>query len=311
MKAIFMGTPKFAVSSLETLIDAGFEIPFVITQQDKKQGRKREIIFSEVKQKAIDLSIHVKQYDDISSENAIEDIKNVSPDIIVVSAYGNILPAKILGIPKFGCINVHASLLPKYRGASPINQAIINGDKFTGITTMFMDAGLDTGDIILQDEISIEKEDDAETLTEKLATLSKKTLTNTLNLLKMSLPFPREKQNEEDATYAGIIRKEDARIDFNSPAENISNLVRGMLPWPVAHTKLDSKNFKIFKCQDSLIESEKSPGTIVRLTENAIIVSTGTTDIQILEMQVAGKKRMLTKDFLKGNKIEIGTKFEF
>lgn len=306
-----MGTPEFAVYSLDALVETNFDIPFVITQKDKAQGRKKEIIFSPVKKKAIDLDIPVKQYEKISSEEAIIDIEREKPDVIIVSAYGQIIPPQILSIPKHGCINVHASLLPKYRGASPINTAIINGEKYTGITTMYMDTELDTGDIILQDELQIDPKDDAETLTEKLANLSKKTLTNTLNMLQMNLPLPREKQNDDEATYAGIIKKKDAKIDFSMPAEEISNLVRGMLPWPVAHTSLNDKNFKIFKCQDSLIKSEEAPGTIVRLTENAIIVSTGTTDILILEMQIAGKKRMTTSDFLKGNTIDIGTKFEF
>lgn len=309
MKAIFMGTPQFSVHSLNCLYNMGFEIPFVITKVDKPQGRKKEIIFSPVKSRALDLGIKVNQYEKINSTQAIEEIKSAQPDVIVVSAYGQILPPQILSAAKYGCINVHASLLPKYRGASPINSAIINGETHTGITTMFMDCGLDTGDIILQDEITIEIEDDAQILTEKLASLSEKTLTNTLNLLKMDMPLPRQKQDDDMATYSTIIKKSDAMIDFSSPAENIVNLIRGMLPWPVAYTFLGDTSYKIYSAKDCLIASEKPAGTIVRLTENAIIVSTGTTDIQILKLQKAGKKKMSTSQFLKGNSLEIGSKF--
>lgn len=309
MKAIFMGTPEFSVHALNTLYNSGFEISLVITQPDKKQGRKQEIIFSPVKERALELGLEIRQYNSIKSKEAIGEILAIKPDLIIVSAYGQILPAEILHIPKFGCINVHASILPKYRGASPINHALLNGDSSTGITTMQMDEGMDTGDIILQDEIQIELNDNAETLTKKLATLSEKTLSNTLSLIQMNMPLPNIQQNEQQVTYSPMIKKEDGLIDFSDEATSIINQIKAFVTWPVAYTFYEGKRFKIYSAKDTSLSSEAPPGTIVRFTEDSIVVATGTTEIQLLEVQLEGKKRMHARTFLLGNPLEKGKQF--
>lgn len=310
MKAIFMGTPEFATHSLNCLKNIGIEIALVITQPDKVQGRKKEIIFSPVKQMALELELPIKQYASIKSPEAMEDIADINPDLIIVAAYGQILPKTILEFPKYGCINIHASLLPKYRGASPINHAILDGQTHTGITTMFMDVGMDTGDIILQDEIVIEPEDNTTTLTKKLAVLSEKTLTNTINLLKIGTELPRIKQDEEKVSYAPMLKKEDGKIDFNTSATSIINKIRAFNPWPICYTSYRGKNIKIYSAKDTSITSSKKPGTITNVTNDSVIVATKTTDIQILEIQKEGKTRMSVEEYLRGNTFDIDTQFE-
>lgn len=306
MKAIFMGTPEFAVNSLETLSSKGVNIALVITRMDKKQGRNMKLEMPPVKKKALEMGIEVYQPSSIKSEEAISKIKDINPELIVVTAYGGILPKEILEIPKYGCINVHASLLPKYRGASPINSCILNGDSITGITTMFMDEGLDTGDIILKDELEVFLDDDSDILTQKLAKLSEKTLGNTINMLNLNLQLPRERQDEDNASYSFLLTKEMGRIDYTKSADEIVNMIRGLQPWPCAYTTYKDNNFKIYKALKLGTNSLDKVGVILKCSEGELIVTTATNDISILEIQFSGKKRMQVKEFLKGNKLEEG-----
>lgn len=301
-----MGTPAFAVHSLDTLINKGVEVVLVITQEDKKQGRKMKLEMSDVKKRALELNLEVYQPHRVRSEESVQKIKALAPDLIVETAYGQYIPKEIIDIPKYGIINVHPSLLPKYRGATPINQAILNGDTVTGVTTMQVDEGMDTGDIILSDEIEIDATDTAQTLSEKLAILSEKTLGNTINMLHLGIPLNAKPQDDSLATNTTLITKEMGHIDYTKSADEIINHIRGYQPWPCAYSFLNDKSLKIYNAISTGIKSKQAPGTVVS-SDKALIVSTGTNDIIINELQLAGKNRMNTSDFLRGNKIEIGT----
>lgn len=301
-----MGTPAFAVHSLDTLINKGVEVVLVITQEDKKQGRKMKLEMSDVKKRALELNLEVYQPHRVRSEESVQKIKALAPDLIVETAYGQYIPKEIIDIPKYGIINVHPSLLPKYRGATPINQAILNGDTVTGVTTMQVDEGMDTGDIILSDEIEIDATDTAQTLSEKLAILSEKTLGNTINMLHLGIPLNAKPQDDSLATNTTLITKEMGHIDYTKSADEIINHIRGYQPWPCAYSFLNDKSLKIYNAIITGIKSKQAPGTVVS-SDKALIVSTGTNDIIINELQLAGKNRMNTSDFLRGNKIEIGT----
>lgn len=301
-----MGTPAFAVHSLDTLINKGVEVVLVITQEDKKQGRKMKLEMSDVKKRALELNLEVYQPHRVRSEESVQKIKALAPDFIVETAYGQYIPKEIIDIPKYGIINVHPSLLPKYRGATPINQAILNGDTVTGVTTMQVDEGMDTGDIILSDEIEIDATDTAQTLSEKLAVLSEKTLGNTINMLHLGIPLNAKPQDDSLATNTTLITKEMGHIDYTKSADEIINHIRGYQPWPCAYSFLNDKSLKIYSAVSTGIKSKQAPGTVVS-SDKALIVSTGTNDIIINELQLAGKNRMNTSDFLRGNKIEIGT----
>lgn len=301
-----MGTPAFAVHSLDTIINKGVEVVLVITQEDKKQGRKMKLEMSDVKKRALELNLEVYQPHSVRSEESVQKIKDLAPDFIVETAYGQYIPKEIIDIPKYGIINVHPSLLPKYRGATPINQAILNGDTVTGVTTMQVDEGMDTGDIILSDEIEIDATDTAQTLSEKLAVLSEKTLGNTINMLHLGIPLNTKPQDDSLATNTTLITKEMGHIDYTKSADEIINHIRGYQPWPCAYSFLNDKSLKIYSAVSTGIKSKQAPGTVVS-SDKALIVSTGTNDIIINELQLAGKNRMNTSDFLRGNKIEIGT----
>ena len=302
MKAIFMGTPDFAVNSINTLVSKGVEIMLVITQTDKKQGRKMKLEMPPVKKRAIELGIEVYQPEKLKNDETINKIKNINPDLIVVTAYGKILPNEILEIPKYGCINVHASLLPKYRGASPINTAILKGDSITGITTMYISEELDSGDIIFKDEIDIELDDNYISLTEKLAKLSEKTLGNTINMLNMNMQLPRLKQNSDNASYCTLLTKEMGHIDYSKSSDEIINTIRALSSFSI----YEDTKFKIFKAKKLDEKSTDKVGMIVRCNDKEIVVSTATKDISILELQFAGKKKMSVEDFLRGNKLKEG-----
>ncbi|EJU19977.1 methionyl-tRNA formyltransferase [Peptoanaerobacter stomatis] len=306
MKAIFMGTPQFAVNSLDTLISKGVDVGLVITRTDKKQGRNMKIEMPPVKKRALELGLEVYQPEDIKSQEAIDKIRQINPDIIIVTAYGEILPTEILNMPKYGCINVHASLLPKYRGASPINTCLLNGDNITGITTMYMNEELDSGDIILKDELEISLDDDYVSLTEKLAKLSEKTLGNIINMLNMSMDLPRLQQNHQNATYCTLITKEMGHIDYSKSADEIINTIRGLNSFSI----YNDTNFKIFKAKKLEDKSSDKVGMIVKCDENELVVTTATKDISLLQVQMAGKKKMMIEDFLRGNKLEKGVIFK-
>jgi len=301
MKIIFMGTPEFAVPSLRALIESGEEVVAVVTQPDKPKGRGLEIVPPPTKILAEKHRIPVLQPAKIKTEEFFIELKKFNPDLICVAAYGKILPKNILDLPTYDCINVHASLLPKYRGAAPINWAIIRGEKVTGITTMKMDEGMDTGDMLLKKELPIDDEDTGETLSEKLSEIGGKLLIETIRLLKEGRlnPIP---QDHSQATYAPMLKKEDGKIDWKKSAEEIKNLIRGTLPWPGAYTNLEGKLLKIYKAR--LAEDEGKPGEIIKSDSDTLRVATGKGALDILELQIEGAKRLKTEEFLRGRKIK-------
>ena len=293
-----MGTPGFALRILEALNDQ-YDVELVVTQPDKPVGRKKEIVFNPVKKFALDKNLNLLQPDKLKDNHqAVETLKSINPDIVCVAAYGKILPEEILDIPKYGCINVHASILPKYRGAAPINWSLINGEKETGITIMKMDSGMDTGNIISSHKIKINDEDDTLMLTEKLSILSAKKIVEFINNLVLNGSYESKSQNENEATLAPKIKKEDALIDWQKDAEGIRNLIRGCNPWPLAHTQFKDQIIRIFKV--SLDNSSNiNPGQIVN-KDGRLIVGCGQGSIEIFEIQRSGQKRLSGKEFLNG-----------
>ena len=319
MKIIFMGTPDFAASALEKIVEAGHEITLVVTQPDKPKGRSGELQVSDVKACALKHGFPVFQPERIKLPENVAYLKNYEADIYVVAAFGQILSQEILDIPRFGCVNIHASLLPKYRGAAPIQQAIIDGEKTTGVTIMQMAAGMDTGDILLQREIPIDDNETGGGLFDKLSELGAELIVEALPKIERGelTPVP---QDEELATKCGKLSKNMGKIDFNKNAVAIRNLVRGLNPWPSAFTRHDGKMLKIWVA-DALDDKQVKefsgnaevlknavPGPVSFVTKEAIGVATGKGTLVLKEVQLEGKKRMLVKDFLLGNKIEIGTK---
>ena len=301
MKIVFMGTPDFAVPTLERIIKDGHEVVAVVTQPDKSKNRGMKVQYSPVKECAIKYNIPVLQPVRVKKdEEFLEKYKELDPDVTVVVAFGQILPKSVLDTPKLGCINVHGSLLPQYRGAAPIQWSVINGDKVTGVTTMYMDVGLDTGDMILKREVTIGEEETAGELYDRLAILGADVLSDTLKLVE-SGNAPREKQPEE-FTYAPMLTKETGKIDWNKKSSEIDSLVRGVSPWPGAFTELNGKKLKVHKVR---ITNEKGePGTIVKAdSKEGLVVATGDGAIELVEIQPENKKRMLARDFLRGNKI--------
>lgn len=304
MNIIFMGTPEFAVPALDMLVKEGYNILSVFTQPDRPKGRSKKLIMPPVKEKALEYNLKVHQPTTLKEPETINIIRNMKPDLIVVVAYGQILTKEILDIPPLGCINVHASLLPKYRGAGPIQWAIINGEKTTGITTMYMDIGLDTGDMILKEEIAIEENETAEALHKELAILGGKVLKETLLQVKEGRVY-REKQVHEKSSYAPMLTKDLSKIKWHKTANEIHNLIRGTIPWPVANTNYMGKVMKIWR--SSIEETEETthkPGKIIEVTKDKIYVATARDLLVIEEIQFSGGKRLTVKDFLVGNTIE-------
>ena len=315
MNIVFMGTPDFAKESLAAIEKAGHTILAVVTNVDKPKGRGMKLQASEVKQYALEKNVSIYQPEKVRNNVAfIEEIKNLEPDVICVVAYGKILPKEILEIPKYGCINVHASLLPKYRGAAPIQWAILNGDKITGITTMYMDQGMDTGDIILKEEVLIEENETTGELWSKLAKKGGELLVETLDQIEKGTA-PRRKQ-EENFTLAPMISKEIAKIDWDiKTAEEIKNLVRGLNPIMGAYTYLKGKKIKFWSvtviAEDEMkienIESIKNGTVIYSNPKEGIFIKTKNGILKVLEIQGENAKKMPVQDFLRGNNIE---KFE-
>lgn len=299
-----MGTPEFAVPSLQALINSEDEIVAVVCQPDKPKGRGLEVTAPPTKILAEKHSIPVLQPQKIKTEEFFNELKKISPDLICVAAYGKILPKNVLDLPPLGCINVHASLLPKYRGAAPINWAIIRGERITGITTMKMDEGMDTGDMLLKKESKIEDEDTGETLSHKLSHVGAELLIETLTLLKEGKlnPIP---QDNSKATYAPMLKKEDGNIDWQKSAEEIRNLIRGMLPWPGAYTTIEGKLLKIYKGRVS--EGAGKPGEVIKCDSGILRVATGSGALDILELQIEGGKKLEAEIFLRGRRIKEGS----
>ncbi len=297
---IFMGTPEFCVPILDTLIEK-YNVIAVVTQPDKEVGRKREIAFSPIKKLAIKNNIKVLQPNSIREE--YQSILDLNPDIIVTCAYGQIVPEVILNAPKYGCINVHASLLPKLRGGAPIHKSIIYGYDKTGITIMYMDKGMDTGDMISKVEVEIEDTDTAESLHDKLQKVAVPLLMDTLpNIINGT--NKRERQNDAEATYAYNVSREEEHVDFNKTSKEIFNQIRGLNSWPGAYAILDDKNIKLWLSKKSDKKYDEEPGTIVGLDKNGLEVVTKDGSILITELQIPGKKKTNIRDFINGNKKE-------
>ncbi len=306
-KIVFMGTPEFAVPSLKLLIESSDEVCAVVTQPDKPKGRGMVLTPSPVKVLASAHNIPVFQPERLNSDFAAK-LKEIAPDVIVVVAYGKILPMSVLDIPKYGCINVHASLLPKYRGAAPINWAIINNEKETGITTMLMDEGMDTGRMFLKEAIKISQDDTAGTLHDKLKEVGANLLIKTLDAVRHGAITPIEQDNSL-ATYAPMIKKDDCHIDWNKDAVSIRNLVRGLNPLPSAYTYIGERLLKIYKGDVKLGDINEKAGTIINVSPEGIEVTAGNNIFVITELKPENKNKMTAKEFLRGYRIGKGQVF--
>lgn len=305
MKIVFMGTPDFAVPSLKKLVENKYEIAAVFTQPDKKVGRKQVLTPPEVKKTALEYDIPVYQPQTLKSGEAEEIIKGINPDIIIVIAYGKILPKQILNIPKYGCINVHASLLPKYRGAAPIQWAVLNGDKKTGVCIMQMDEGLDTGDVLNTVETEIGINETSAELFDRLSEIGASALIDTLKDIESGNITPIKQMG--DSCYASMIDKSLSEIDWNKDAFEIHNKIRGLQTWPCAQTKINGKEVKIHKSVLTDIVSELKAGSVYQADKKLLVVCGDGKCIEILEIQPSGKKKMDIKSFLAGNKLEKGS----
>lgn len=307
LKTIFMGTPDFAVPCLEVL-QAKTEVLAVITQPDRPKGRGHNLQASPVKQKALEYNLPVLQPEKIKTEEFTAELEKLQPDLIVVVAFGQILSQRILDIPPLGCVNVHASLLPRYRGAAPIHWSIINGEKETGVTTMLMDAGLDTGDMLLKDKVTITEEMTTEELHDQLMAMGGKLLAETIDGLANGTITP-EKQDDSISNYAGMLNKETGHIDWSKSAVEIHNLIRGLNSWPVAWSMKDGKNYKLWRTKVENRNSDKAPGTVVELRKNSFCLATGEGLLEVLEIQPPSKKRMSAGDLLRGHGVAVGDIF--
>ncbi len=309
MRILFMGTPEFSVPTLQCLYDAGHEIVGVVTQPDKPKGRGGAVSFPPVKERALALSLPVYQPRRVREKEFIQTVEQLAPDVAVVVAFGQILPQAFLDIPRYGCINVHASLLPRYRGAAPIQRVVIDGEKETGITIMQMDAGLDTGDMLAQERIAIAADETGGSLHDKLMVMGGPLLLTVLKEIEEGRAVRTPQTGE--TCYASMLDKALGNVDWNDGADRIERLVRGLNPWPSAYTRWNGKTIKLWKAfvrQPQEAEAAAEPGTVVRLGET-IDVRTGEGVLQISELQLEGKKRMDAAAFLRGAHMQAGDKF--
>jgi methionyl-tRNA formyltransferase len=307
-RIVFMGTPEFAVPSLQALIDHGEEVAAVVCQPDKPKGRGRALSPPPVKELALTADIPVLQPTKVRTAEFLEELRSCRPDITVVTAYGRILPGPLLNLPPLGTINVHGSLLPKYRGAAPIQWAILNGDTETGITIMQMDEGMDTGDILLQSSLAIEPDDTAGTLAVKMAQLGGRLLIEALERLKAGI-LPPQQQDESLATPAPPLSKEMSEIDWSRSAREISCRIRGLDPWPMAHTTLNGKWLRLFAPQVSAGPVRELPGTLCRANKAGLMIATSEDYLRIGEVQLEGSRRMTVDAFLRGRPLAPGLRF--
>ncbi len=305
MKILFMGTPDFAAGSLKSLIDAGYEITAVVTQPDRPKGRSGQPVFSPVKEVAVAAGIPVLQPVRIKNPEETAKLLEYPADIYVVAAFGQILSKEILDQPRLGCINVHASLLPRYRGASPIQRVILNGEKETGITIMQMNEGLDTGDILYSKSLELAPDETFETLHDRLMNLGGETLLEALPLIEAGKISP-VVQDDSLSNYAPLIKKEDGKIDWKKSSVQLYAQVRAFNPWPGAFTRLDGKVLKIWGAEPA--EGKGNPGEVISVDKKSFTVACGEGALKIVSLQPEGKKKMDTASFLLGNKIETGTR---
>ena len=308
MKIVFMGTPDFASGTLEALIAAGHEITAVYTQPDKPKGRGKEVQMTPVKMVALEHGIPVYQPRRIREAAEVEILRKIPADIFVVAAFGQILSQEILDMPKFGCVNIHASLLPKYRGAAPIQWAVIDGEEKTGITIQQMNAGIDTGDILYVKEYILDTKETGASLFDKLMVLGAEAIVEALPLIEAGkiIPVP---QNEAEATHAAKLTKQLGELDFTKSAVVLERLIRGLNSWPSAYTLFRGKQLKIWEAEVvDEIQADAEPGTVIAVDKQSITVAAGEGGLQILELQIEGKKRMACKDFLLGYPVSVGEK---
>lgn len=310
MKVIYMGTPDFAVNALKALIASRHEVAAVVTQPDKPRGRGKAVQFSPVKEVAVEAGIPVCQPRRIRDPEAVEQLQSFHPDVLVVVAFGQIIPQEILDIAPYGCVNVHGSLLPKYRGAAPIQWAVIDGERESGVTTMQMDAGLDTGDMLLKTVIPLEEKETGGSLFDKLSAAGAKLLLETLDGLEAGTIAP-QKQGESPTPYAGMLTKDMGAIDWKKPASEIERLIRGLNPWPSAYTCWNGRTVKLWAAE--VLEdgfASARPGQVVKSDKHSLLVQTGDGILSIRELQMEGKKRMDVESFLRGYPVPEGAVFE-
>jgi len=307
-RIIFMGTPEFAVPSLQALLDHGEQVVAVVCQPDKPKGRGRKLSPPPVKELALAAGIPVLQPTKVRTAEFLEELRSYQPDLMVVTAYGRILTGPVLSLPRLGTINVHGSLLPKYRGAAPVQWAVLNGDTETGITIMQMDEGMDTGDILLPGSLTIQPDDTAGTLAVKMAELGGKLLVEALERLKAE-NLPPHKQDESLVTLAPPLSKELSAIDWQRSAKEISCQIRGLDPWPMAHTTLEGKWLRLFAPQVIAGPVSEAPGTLCRANKNGLVVATGEEYLRLGEVQLEGSKRMSADAFLRGRPLTPGLRF--
>lgn len=305
MRVLFMGTPDFAVNALEALIQSEHEVVGVVTQPDKPKGRGKEMQFTPVKECAVKYNIPVFQPAKVKTEEGVETLRSFGADIFVVAAFGQILSKEILDMPKYGCINIHASLLPKYRGAAPIQWAVIDGEKQSGVTIQQMNEGIDTGDILLKSVVDLEPKETGESLYEKLSKAGGELILQVLPMIEAGTIEP-EKQDDSKSTHAGKLTKALGCIRWEKSAEEIERLVRGLNSWPSAYTSLHGKTLKIWEAEVGEQSAEGKPGTIAAVTKTDMIVNTGNGQLILKTVQLEGKKRMAVRDFLLGYKVEKG-----
>ena len=309
MKVIFMGTPDFAVGTLEAIIEAGHEVILVVTQPDKPKGRGKAMQFTPVKECAVAHDIPVFQPIKIREPECVAELRKYEADIIIVVAFGQILTREILDMPKYGCFNVHASLLPKYRGAAPIQRVIIDGEKESGVTIQQMNEGIDTGDMLLKVTIPIEEKETGGSYHDKLSAAGAKLCVEAMKQAEAGTLQP-EKQDDSLSCYAKMLNKQLGEIDWTKDAVTIERLVRGLNPWPSAYSHLHGKTIKIWLADVLDKEYEGEPGQVVEVTKEALVIRTGKGALAVKELQLEGKKRMAAGDFLRGYQVEVGTMLE-
>lgn len=304
-----MGTPDFAVNTLEAIVKAGHEVLLVVTQPDKAKGRGKKMVITPVKEKALEYNLQVSQPERVREEAFMEELERLKPDVIVVAAFGQILPERILNIPRYGCINVHASLLPAYRGAAPIQWAVIDGLEETGITIMYMEKGLDTGDIICQSRVKLSPDETGGSLFDRLAVEGADLLVEALEQLQNGTAA-RRKQDDSKSSYAKMLSKDMGCLDFTQDAATLERLIRGLNPWPSAYTRVNGKNLKIYAAEvrreDEIAGQKVAAGTVIAVDKKSFTVRCGKGALRILNLQLEGKKRMDTAVFLLGYDIHKG-----
>lgn len=307
MKIVFMGTPDFAVETLNEIVNAGHDVALVVTQPDKPKGRGNKMQFPPVKERALELGLSVEQPVKVKDDEFIKKLEEIKPDAIVVVAFGQILPERILNLPKYGCFNVHASLLPHLRGAAPIQWSVIDGEKESGVTIMFMEKGLDTGDMIAKTIVPLEEKETGGSLHDKLMIAGAKLLVETLPKIEQG-DIVREKQDDSQSTYAKMLDKKLGKLDFTTQtAEEMERLIRGLNPWPSAYISLDGKTLKIWAADVIKEELPGEVGTIVKVVKDGFYIKTKEGCLNVKELQLEGKKRMDTKSFLLGYEVKTGT----